>query len=201
MDFLNSVYPQQSIANVLKTNGISMDGTIVMPWAGDQLLLLDANQNAIGYVSNNLMGGITISDQHMNIQGLSAASPLGGESIMNASYNQQAFTADSAAGGELLYTNDFQLESMTFESPTGETAYYSSDMELLGVSGPVAQGVQYNFSGGNLDPSSLPELTSYASQVVFQGAGDAAAVFTGGDLIVDMDLDYISEGLGIFDWL
>lgn len=198
MDFLNAAYPQSAITSVLSNSGINLNGTIAMPWPGDQMILLDSTGNALGYMAENQMGGITVTDAQMGVQSVSAELPGGGQSIMDATHNQQAFTVDNAAGADFTYTNDFQLESMSFDSPTGETTYYSNDMELLGVTEQLGNSTQYNISG-SLNENSLPTLTDYVSGTFAHGS-EAASVL-GADLLTDFGMDSLDAGLGIFDWL
>ncbi|MDQ0428800.1 hypothetical protein QOZ98_001627 [Planomicrobium stackebrandtii] len=198
MDFLNAAYPQSTITKVLNNSGINLNGTIAMPWPGDQSILLDSTGNALGYMTQNQMGGVTVTDAHMGVQSVSAELPGGGQSIMDATYNQQAFTVENTAVADMTYTNDFQLESMSFDSSTGETAYYSSDMELLGITEQLGDSTQYNFNG-SLNENSLPTLTDYVSGTFAHGS-DAASVL-GGELLMDFDMDSLDAGLGIFEWL
>lgn len=198
MNFLNEAYPQNAITSVLSNSGINLNGTIAMPWPGDQMILLDQSGKALGYMTDNQLGGITVTDTHMNVQGVSAALPGGGQSIMDATHSQQAFTVDNAAGPDLTYTNDFQLESMSFDSPTGETTYYTSDMELLGITESLGSSTNFSFNT-SLNENSLPTLTEYVSGAFAHGS-DAASVL-GTELLLDLDMDSLDAGLGIFDWL
>lgn len=198
MDFLNAAYPQSAFTSVLNNGGINLDGSIAMPWPGDQMILLDPNGNALGYMSQNQMGGITVTDQHMDVQSVSSELPGGGQSIMDSSYNQQSFTIENGTGIDLTYTKDFQLEHMSFEDSAGETAYYSSDMEFLGITDQIDKSIHYNI-GGTLNESTLPKLTEYVSGVFAQSSDSAALLGT--DLLLNIDLDFIDASLGIFDWL
>lgn len=198
MDFLNAAYPQSAITSVLRESGIKMDGTITMPWSGDQMILLDSTGNALGFISENQMGGITLTDKNMAIQSLSSELPSGGQSIMDATYNQQAFTVTNTPATEMTYTNDFQLENMSFNDSAGEASYYSSDMELLGVTNQLGNSTQYNFNS-TLNESTLPTLKEYANTVFAQSSNPDMALGT--DLLFDLDMDSLDAGLGIFDWL
>ncbi|MDG5787073.1 hypothetical protein QA612_06175 [Evansella sp. AB-P1] len=194
MSLIDLTYPQASLSEMLKGSSLPLDGSIAIPWVGDQLLIKDKTGNAMGFAFENQIGGINITDQHMGTEAVTTANSMGGQSIMDQTFNQQAFTVGNPFGGANLYNSNFGLEAISFQAPQGHTMY-SNDMEVLGITEKFQNSLHFSFPNFPVAAPSFHSLNDYAT-TNFAGHSDSISFLTD-----SFQYSFMDEGLGIFDWL
>ncbi|WP_031548130.1 hypothetical protein [Salinicoccus luteus] len=127
----DQIYPNSDFAESLDKMGISMDGTTILPWAGDGHSIMDADGNILGFIETAENNGINFYDSNMNQLGWTMESAAGTSEFYSADNTHIGFSRENVFGGVDQYDGEGNLETFSQENIMGGTDTYSPDMEML----------------------------------------------------------------------
>jgi hypothetical protein len=162
LKLLEAVYQQKGVEEVLKTLGLGVDGTILLPWVTGEYALQDKVGNIVGYVFDNEEGGYTVTDISTNVIGYSHVSGSQPLSIHNAMNNQTYNVFENSFDGYDVYDSNMELSFLTDENVFGGKDFFSSNMELLGSTQEGLNIIDFEFPdvSNNIHSSLVQQLSS-----------------------------------------
>lgn len=156
MDVLNLMYPEERIGAVLQSLQVPLDEMSLIPFTDGQTLIADLHGNVQGFVTENVHGGIDVTDENMNIIG--TVHEQGENSLVFDSEMDQVGTIqDNVFGGTNLFNDEGELQLVSFENMFFGEDYYDSEMQYVGSSSEVNE--QKLFSMEEIDSPNI-DVTS-----------------------------------------
>ena len=150
------MYPEERIGAVLQSLQVPLDEMSLIPFTDGQTLIADLHGNVQGFVTENVHGGIDVTDENMNIIG--TVHEQGGNSLVFDSEMDQVGTIqDNVFGGTNLFNDEGELQLVSFENMFFGEDYYDSEMQYVGSSSEVNE--QKLFSMEEIDSPNI-DVTS-----------------------------------------
>ena len=134
------IYPQKSYGEVLHSLGIPLDKVKLIPFKDGQTLITDLTGSTKGFITDNVHGGLHVTDLHMNTVG--STHTVGEFTIIRDNHFQQTgILQDNVLDGAYLYDNSGQIDMMSTENLFYGRDYFDGHMHLLGSSNEIINGV------------------------------------------------------------
>lgn len=167
-DLLNTMYPEKNLGTVLKSLNISLDEVSLIPFQDGKTLIADLSGNTKGFITENVHGGIDVTDANMNKIG--SVHEHGGVSTVYDSNMQQVGTIqENQFGGTNLY-QDGQLELVSTENIFFGQDYYDQHMQFLGSSNEFIDKKIFAMKEETVLPE-YPEVASFSDTLPDMSVG------------------------------